>query len=142
DEEETEEDALDRKPWNEGGNCSTRYEQRTDAYDFSYRTAKYTVKAENLQPGVTYEGCVRLRKREAYSGTLPDDADTDWYDVEPDLITSFQRTSSNTDEDGITTVEEDVDIPFAKGYEYELVSVHIWPTYAGCDCPTLWEDDE
>lgn len=124
-----------------GTDCTSRYDLRTDSFSLTKRTATYSVTAINLCKGRAYEGCVRLRKRRSYSGTVPDDPDTGvpyviaYEDVEPDLIPSFTPTDINTT-DGVTTVETDVALPHEQGWEYIAESVHIWPVSAGCDCPT------
>lgn len=147
---DTEDDALARASETEGSSCSSIYQRRTNSFSFTVRTVKYTIKAQNLQPGVTYEGCVRIQRRKAYSGTIPDDPDTgeeeviEWEDVEPDTFSDITRTEANTDENGITTVEADIDLPGGAedsiGWEYEAVSAHIWPSYADCECPTDYEE--
>jgi hypothetical protein len=147
--EDTEEAALARATETEGTSCTSIYELRTTSFSFTVRTATYTIKASNLQPGVTYEGCVRIQRRKAYSGTIPDDPDTgeeeviEWEDVASDTFSGITRTEANTDEDGVTTVEENIALPGGDedsiGWEYQALSVHIWPSYADCTCPT---DDE
>lgn len=139
--EDTEADALTRATETAGTACTSRYDLRTDLFDFTVRTATYSVTATNLCKGRSYQGCVRLRKRRSYSVTVPDNPDTGepyviaYEDVAPDLITSFTPTAANTT-DGVTTVETDVALPHEQGWEYEAKSAHIWPVSAGCDCPT------
>ena len=73
-----------------------------------------------------------MRKREAYSGTVPSGADTEWHDVEPDTIATFTATATEEE------VATDVDLPNEQGYEYEVLEAYVWPTSAGCDCPTSY----
>ena len=129
---DTETDALARETATTGSSCSSINELRTTSYSWTERTVTYTATASNLVIGVPYRGCVRLRRREAYSGTLPADADTAWEDVEPDTIASFTPTETSEE------VATDEALPFVKGWEYEVVSAHVWPVSAGCDCPTSY----
>lgn len=133
-EPDTEADALARATASAGTACSSIYELRTDSFSFTVRTATYSVTANNLCKGRAYEGCVRLQRREAYSGTEPEGADTEWEDIEPDTIASFTATAKEME------IETDVALPGgtveAIGYEYRAVSAHVWPVSAGCDCPT------
>lgn len=115
-----------------GSDCSSIYEARTDKSFFRHQTVKYTATAQNLVIGVEYEGCVRIKRREAYSTTVPSGGNTDWEDIEPDTIVSFIAT--NTEEE----VATDEALPFAKGYEYLVVEAYLWPVSAGCDCPTSY----
>ena len=55
-----------------------------------------------------------------------------WEDVEPDTIASFTPTETSEE------VATDEALPFVKGWEYEVVSAHVWPVSAGCDCPTSY----
>lgn len=134
--EDTEADALARVTPTAGTSCRSLYPLRTNSFNFTVRTVKYTITATNLVVGEEYEGCVRIRRRKAYSGTEPAEADLDWEDVEPDTITAFTATSS--------TMEIATDIPLpggveeSRGYEYEAVGAYIYPTFAGCDCPTSY----
>jgi hypothetical protein len=82
--------------------------------------------------GIAYEGCVRIRKRESYSGTPPAGADTEWEDVAPDTISSFTATATEEE------IAADVVVPNVQGYEYQVVSAHVWPVSVGCDCPTSY----
>jgi len=129
---DTEIDALARETATDGSSCSSINQLRTTSFSWTERTVTYTATAENLVIGVAYEGCVRLRRREAYSGTLPADADTAWEDVEPDTIAPFTPTETSEE------VATDEALPFVKGWEYEVVSAHVWPVSAGCDCPTSY----
>ena len=129
---DTEDDALARATATDGTSCSSIYELRTTSFSFTQRTSKYTATASNLVIGVQYEGCVRIRRREAYSGTVPSGADTAWYDVEPDTIAAFTATATEEE------VATDVALPNVQGYEYEVVGAYVWPTSAGCDCPTSY----
>lgn len=129
---DTEQDALDAATAISGTSCSSLYQLRTNSSSFIKRTVTYSATATNLVVGVAYEGCVRIRKRESYSGTPPAGANTEWEDVEPDTISSF--TATDTEEE----VATDVDVPNAQGYEYEVVSAHVWASSAGCDCPTSY----
>jgi hypothetical protein len=130
--EDTEDDALARATATEGTSCSSLYQLRTTSFSFTQRTSTYTATASNLVIGVQYEGCVRIRRREAYSGTVPSGADTEWYDVEPDTIAAFTATAT---EEELAT---DVALPNTQGYEYEVVGAYVWPVSAGCDCPTSY----
>lgn len=130
--EDTEADALTRATSTEGTSCSSLYQLRTTSFTFTQRTSTYTATASNLVIGVQYEGCVRIRRREAYSGTVPSGADTAWYDVEPDTIAAFTATATEEE------VATDVALPNVQGYEYEVVGAYVWPTSAGCDCPTSY----
>lgn len=130
--EDTEADALDRAIATEGNECSSLYQLRTTSFSFTQRTSTYTATASNLVIGVQYEGCVRIRRREAYSGTVPLGADTTWYDVEPDTIAAFTATATEEE------VATDVALPNVQGYEYEIVGAYVWPVSAGCDCPTSY----
>jgi hypothetical protein len=130
--EDTESSALARATATSGTSCSSLYQLRTTSFSFTKRTSTYTATASNLVIGVQYEGCVRIRRREAYSGTVPSGADTAWYDVEPDTIAAF--TATDTEEE----VATDVALPNAQGYEYEVVGAYVWPVSAGCDCPTSY----
>jgi len=129
---DTEEDALARANPTDGSSCSSINQLRTTSFSWTERTVTYTATAENLVIGVAYEGCVRIQRREAYRGTEPDDADTAWEDVEPDTIASFTPTET------IEVVATNEALPFAKGYEYEVVGAYVWPVSAGCDCPTSY----
>jgi hypothetical protein len=131
-EEDTEADAFARVTATTGTSCSSLYQLRTTSFRFTQRTVTYTATASNLVIGVQYEGCVRIRRREAYSGTVPPEADTEWYDVEPDTIAAFTPTA--TDEE----VATDIALPNVQGYEYEVVGAYVWPVSAGCDCPTSY----
>lgn len=130
--EDTEAAALTRATSTEGTSCSSLYQLRTTSFTFTQRTSTYTATASNLVIGVQYEGCVRIRRREAYSGTVPSGADTAWYDVEPDTIAAFTATATEEE------VATDVALPNVQGYEYEVVGAYVWPTSAGCDCPTSY----
>lgn len=130
--EDTELDALARATATTGTYCSSIYQLRTTSFSFTERTVTYTATASNLVIGVAYEGCVRVRRRESYSGTAPVDADTAWYDVAPDTIASFTATATEEE------VATDVAVPNAQGYEYEVVGAYVWPVSAGCDCPTSY----
>ena len=130
--EDTEEDALARATETEGTSCSSLYELRTTGFTFTVREVSYTLRASNLQPGISYEGCVRIRKREAYRGTPPEEANLEWEEVEPDVIPPFEAAP---DEDGFTELEGG-DLPNEQGYEYEILSVDIWPVGSGCECVT------
>jgi hypothetical protein len=134
-EEDTDEDALSRAVEVPGTLCSSIHQIRTTAFSFTLREAKYTLKFTNLQSGRNYVGCARLRRRKAFSGDTPEGESTDWEDVAPDTFGPFQRTSSNT-EDGVTQPDEttDVDLPYAEGWEYQIVSAHVWPQGADCTC--------
>jgi hypothetical protein len=135
---DSEEEALARATAKAGSDCSSIDELRTDSYDITQRTATYTATASNLVIGVPYKGCVRLRRRKAYSGTTPLDPETEvteviaWEDVEPDTIAPFTPTETSEE------VATDEALPTAKGYEYQAVSAHVWPVSAGCDCPTSY----
>lgn len=133
-EPDTEAASLARATATDGTACSSIYELRTTSLSFTVRTATYSVIANNLCKGRAYEGCVRLQRREAYSGTEPEGADTEWEDIEPDTIASFTATAKEME------IETDVALPGgtvdAIGYEYRAVSAHVWPVSAGCDCPT------
>jgi hypothetical protein len=132
--EDTEADALARATATAGTDCSSIYELRTTSFNFTVRTASYSVTANNLCKGRAYEGCVRLQRREAYSGTEPEEADTEWEDIEPDTIASFVATAKEMEiETDVALLGGTVD---AIGYEYRAVSAHVWPVSAGCDCPT------
>lgn len=113
----------------EGTSCSSIYEKRTTALNFTKRTCTYTATATNLIVGTKYQGCVRIRRRESYAGTPPTGADTEWHDVEPDTITSFTATDREEE------LASDVDVPNSQGYEYEVMSAHVWPSSVGCECP-------
>ena len=113
----------------EGSSCSSIYEKRTTALSFTLRTSTYTATARNLTVGTTYQGCIRIRKRESYAGTPPTGADTEWHDVEPDTITSFTATDREEE------LAKDVDVPNSQGYEYEVIGAHVWPSSVGCTCP-------
>ena len=63
---------------------------------------------------------------------VPDGADLEWEDVEPDDIAAFEATSEEEE------VATDVEVPNARGYEYEVVSAHVWIESAECDCPTSY----
>lgn len=133
-EEDTDNDALDRATATDGTVCTSIYELRTTSFSFTVRTASYSVTANNLHKGHAYEGCVRLQRREAYSGTDPEGADTEWKDIEPDIIASFVATAKEMEiETDVALLGGTVD---AIGYEYRAVSAHVWPVSAGCDCPT------
>jgi hypothetical protein len=140
---DTEEDALDRADETEGTSCSSLYQLRTTSFSLTQRESKYTLKFTNLSRGRSYVACARLRRRKAFSGTIPEGEDTDWEDVEPDTFGPFQATDSNT-EDGVTTVEEatDIDLPFEQGWEYEIVAAYVWPAGTPCECPTTYEPEE
>lgn len=127
---DTETNALAAATATSGTSCSSLYQLRTDSSSFTKRTATYSATASNLLVGVEYRGCVRIRKRQAYSGTPPSGANTNWENVTPDTISPF--TATNTSEN----IATDVSVPNAQGYEYEVVSAHVWPTSVGCDCPT------
>jgi len=102
----------------------------------------YTATASNLVIGVLYEGCVRIRRRKAYSGDTPIDPDTGvteviaWEDVAPDTIAPFTPTATSE------IVADDEALPLAIGYEYQVVSAHVWPVSAGCDCPTSYVEPD
>ncbi len=136
--EDTETAALEAATAEAASSCSSVYNLRTrwgqyqGATSFTKRTVTYTATAKNLVIGVTYKGCVRIRKRQSYSGLTPAGADLEWEDVEPDNIAAFQATS---DEEEVAT---DVEVPNARGYEYEIVGAHIWIESANCDCPTSY----
>ena len=135
--EDTDDDALARAIPTTGTACTTIYELRTTLFSFTHRAVEYTATATNLVVGVEYTGCVRIQKREAYSGTEPDGADTEtWIDVEPDTIEAF--TATTTEE----TLAEDVELPIAQGWEYRIAGAYIWPTTADCDCPTTYVEPE
>jgi len=129
---DTEADALARETATTGTSCFSLYQLRTTSFSFTQRTVTYTATASNLVVGVPYEGCVRIRRRESYSGTEPVDADTAWYDVEPDTIAAFTPTATEEE------VATDVALPNVQGYEYEVVGAYVWPASAGCDCPTSY----
>jgi hypothetical protein len=136
--EDTETAALEAATAVADNSCSSEYQLRTrwgqynGATGFTKRTVTYTATAKNLVIGARYEGCVRIRKRESYSGIPPAGADLDWEDVEPDNIAAFEATS---DEEEVAT---DVEVPNARGYEYEIVGAHVWIESANCDCPTSY----
>jgi hypothetical protein len=130
--EDTEEDALTRETATVGTTCSSLYQLRTTSFSFTKRTVTYTATASNLVVGIAYEGCVRIRKRESYSGTPPAGADTEWEDVAPDTISSFTATATEEE------IAADVVVPNVQGYEYQVVSAHVWPVSVGCDCPTSY----
>lgn len=135
-EEDTEEDALDRAAAVAGTDCTSIYELRTTSFSVIHRTVEYTATASNLAIGQQYHGCIRLQRRESYSGTAPDGADTNWYDVEPDEIESF--TATNTEE----VIAEDVELPIEQGYEYRIEGAYIYPTDSDCECPSTYEPEE
>lgn len=136
--EDTEEDALEAATAVAGSSCSsvynlrTRWGQYSGATGFTKRTVTYTATARNLVIGAKYEGCVRIRKRQSYSGVPPAGADLDWEDVAPDDIALFTATS------GEEEVATDIEVPNARGYEYEVVGAHVWIESANCDCPTSY----
>ena len=132
---ETEEDALGRANSVEGASCSSLYQLRTSTLTFTRREVTYTVRARDLQPGVTYTGCLRLKRREAYSGTPPEGANTEWEEIEPQTLTTF---TADPDEDGWTEIETG-ELPNEQGWEYQIIGAQIWPTRANCDCPTEHE---
>ncbi len=140
-EEDTESAALARATASTGPACSSIYQLRTDTFTFTVCTVQYTLTAQNLKPGVSYSGCVRIQRRQAYSGTVPPEANTEWEDVEPDTFTGITATPENTTA-GVTTIDSNVDLPGgtpeSAGYEYQILSAHIWPTSAACDCPTSY----
>lgn len=125
---ETEEEALNRTPAVDRLSCSSLYEMRTDRYDFKYETSSYSLTGENLKVGTEYKGCARIRRRESYSGTVPSGADTNWYDVETDLIEPFTATETEQE------IVSDVQLPNEKGYEYKIYKAYLWPTYVNCEC--------
>ena len=125
---DTEENALAAATATSGTSCSSLYELRTDSSSFIKRTSTYSATVNNLMVGTEYTGCVKIRKRESYAGTPPAGANTDWEDVEPDTINTFTANS------GEKKVANEVDIPHVQGYEYEVVSAHVWPTYSDCNC--------
>lgn len=139
---DSEADALARVSGTESTTyCSSVYELRTDLFTFTVRTVKFSLELTNLCYGRAYEGCVRIRKRKAFSGTAPPGEVIEWEDVEHFTFGPITPTSANT-EDGVTTTAEITDQDLvggtedAKGWEYEIVSAHVWPVSAGCDCPT------
>ena len=136
--EATEQEALDRATPVEASSCSSLYQLRTTSSSFTVRTVKYFAKARNLCPGRQYQGCVRIRRREAYAGTPPAEADTSWDEVAPDLIDTF---TADPDEDGWTIIDEDVALPNEQGFEYEIMGASIWPVGSGCECPTEYEPE-
>ena len=113
------------------------YELRTTSNSFHHRTVSYTAKASGIVPGVTYSGCLRIRRREAYSGTVPEGANTEWEEVEPQIFEAFTFAP---DEDGFTEIETG-DLPHARGWEYDVMDVAIWPINSPCDCPTEYEPE-
>ncbi|MGZ0657107.1 hypothetical protein ACWPKS_16000 [Coraliomargarita sp. W4R72] len=132
--EDTEEDAVDRATPTTGTKSTSIYELRTTTFTFTHRTVKYTATASGLVKGVSYHGCIRIQRREAYSGTEPEDADLDWYDVESDEIVAFPATSDEKD------VAAAVDLPIAQGWEYRIEGAYIYPVSSPCECPTSYEE--
>lgn len=128
--EDTEAEALERATVDAGTAETSRYELRTTGAQFLHRTVAYTATAQNLIGGARYKGCIRIQRREAYSGTVPEDADLTWQDVEPDQIAEFIATATEE------IVAEDVDLPIAQGWEYRIHSAHLWLAGTGCECPT------
>lgn len=140
--EDTEADAIARAVATEGEECSTIWQLRmAGEFAFTYRTAKYTAKIGNLCRGREYQGCIRIRKREAYRGTPPEEADLEWHEIEPDIIAPF---FPEPDEDGFTVLESltDIELPFEQGYEYEIIGGSVWPVGVGCECPTEYVEPE
>jgi len=131
---DSEDDAFARTAATAGTRCSSINELRTTSFSKTIRTSKYTATARNLVVGVTYTGCIRLRRYKAYSGFPPPGEDTRWEEIEPDIIAAFTATASSEE---VATEQE---LPNEVGYAYELVNggAHIWPTYADCDCPTSY----
>ena len=125
---DTETNALAAATATSGTSCSSLYQLRTNSSSFIKRTSTYSATVDNLMVGTKYDGCVKIRKRESYAGTPPSGANTDWQDVEPDTINTF--TAINREKE----VADEVDIPHVQGYEYEVVSAHVWPTYSDCNC--------
>lgn len=146
---DSDEDALSRATEVVGKSNSSIWELRTTEYDFVKRESSYTLKASNLKAGIQYRGCVVIERRRAFSGAVPEDTpewELDWHDVEPDIIEPF---TADPDENGETTIAEDVDLPHVEGWEYRVkvdnsgyYLVNIWPTYADCECPSEWEPEE
>ncbi len=130
--EDLEVDAINRETPVAGSSDTSAYDLRTTSKFFTYQTSTYTATANNLVVGVEYQGCVRIQRRQSYSGTHPPGADTNWYDVEPDTIAAFNATDKTME------IATDVALPLVRGYQYKVVSAHVWPTSAGCDCPTSY----
>ncbi len=139
--EDTEEAALARATETDGTSCTSIYELRTTSFSLTVRTVKFSLELTNLCYGRAYEGCVRIRKRKAFSGTIPSGEVIEWEDVEPFTFGPITPSAANTT-DGVTTTAEITDQDLvggtedAIGWEYEIVSAHVWPVSAGCDCPT------
>lgn len=139
--EDTEADALARAEETAGTDCFSRYELRTTLFSLTVRTVKFSLELTNLCYGRAYEGCVRIRKRKAFSGTVPDGEVVEWEDIEPFTFGPITPSAANTT-DGVTTTAEITDQDLvggtedARGWEYEIVSAHVWPVSVGCDCPT------
>lgn len=130
---DTEEDALAVATTTTGSQCSSIYQKRTNNLNFIKQTVKYTLKTERTVKGQKYKGCVRFRKRESYSGSTPEGADTQWkYDVEPDEIAVF---TADPDEDGFEEIATEVELPNEKGYEYQVLGANIWVSHIDCECP-------
>jgi len=132
---DTESNALNRAVLSTGTSCSSIDELRTTSFSKTVRTSKYTATASNLVIGVAYQGCISLRRRRAYSGDIPENDETgepestEWEDIEPDLIADFTATADTQE------IAENEELPNETGWEYQVVSGHVWPTYADCDCP-------
>lgn len=143
--QESEADALERAEEEEDTFCSSIYQLRINTKVFTVRTVKFSLELTNLCRGRPYEGCVRIRKRMALSGSTtgtPFQSELKkWEDVEPFTFGPVTPSSENTT-DGITTTPEITDQDLvggtedARGWEYEIVSAHVWPVSVGCDCPT------
>jgi hypothetical protein len=129
DEIDTDEDALEAATEVSGTSNSSIYELRTTSLSFERRTSSYNVSAINLTVGARYVGCVRIRRRESYAGIPPEGSNTDWEEVEPDVISAFTATATSME------IESDVALPIALGYEYEVAGQSIWLSSAGCECP-------
>lgn len=147
---DSDEDALERAPESTGTTNSSVWQLRTTDYSFLKRESSYTIKASDLKAGIQYRGCVVIERRRAFSGAVPEgtpEEDLDWHDVEPDIIEPF---TADPDENGATTIAEDVDLPHVEGWEYRVKRVgssgpylaNVWPTYAECECPSEWEPEE
>jgi len=137
DSEDKEDAAIAETPANQYGITISRsiYEQRTvgaGSSVFKHITSKYTIKADRLTKGAYYSGCVRIKRRRAYAGVVPEGADLSWEEISSDPIPVKKITSHGE----VTLVTRAM--PFNRGYEYAVIQYYIWRTNSGatCNCPT------
>ena len=110
--EDTDADAIARETPAAGTSCSSLWETRSTGFTFTDRTSEYTITAENLINGNSYEVTPLIRRRTAVIGS---------YGAWEDVTVAPETFTATSD----TEVFPPESLTHTQGYEYEITGVEI-----------------